>query len=109
MTIFTAAALYGNKDSDNVDAVKAFMEWWLSDEAIDAYVSKVLPDGPFHNGYQLPEDAFDAVKRFPKIYRRRTGSAGYGSIIACEGSKLSCTLPGARIRTINTGRDRKSI
>ena len=62
VTIFTAAALYGNKDSDNVDAVKAFMEWWLSDEAIDAYVSKVLPDGPFHNGYQLPEDAFDAVK-----------------------------------------------
>lgn len=62
MTVWASGALYGNKNSENADAVKAFLEWWVSDEAIDAYVAEILPDGPYHNGYELPEGVFDAVK-----------------------------------------------
>lgn len=62
MTIWASTAIYGNKNSDNIEAVRAFMEWWESDEAIDAYIENILPDGPYHNGYELPDNAFDAVK-----------------------------------------------
>lgn len=62
LTVWASGAIYGNKNTDKVDDIKRFMEFWVSDEAIDAYVEKVLPDGPYHNGYQLPDTAYDAVK-----------------------------------------------
>lgn len=62
LTVWASGAIYGNKNSGKVEDIKRFMEFWVSDEAIDTYVDKVLPDGPYHNGYELPDTAYDAVR-----------------------------------------------
>lgn len=62
LTVWTSGGLYGNKNSKNVDAVKAVMEFWLSDEALDVLVENCPPSGPFHNGYELSDNVFQGVK-----------------------------------------------
>jgi raffinose/stachyose/melibiose transport system substrate-binding protein len=55
-------AIYGNKNSDKQDAIKKFMEFYISDKALDEYSKAALPDGPFCiKDYQLPKEAYDAV------------------------------------------------
>lgn len=62
MTVWYSGAIYGNKNSDKQEAILKFMEFYVSDEALDAYTSAVLPDGPYCvKGYELPEGAYDAV------------------------------------------------
>lgn len=69
LTVWMPGSLYGNKNSENVDAVKAFMEFYVSDEALDIYSSAVLPDGPFCiKGYELPENAYEAVANDMQTY-----------------------------------------
>ena len=62
LTVWTSGGLYGNKNSENADAVKAVMEFWTSDEALDVLVENSRPSGPFHNGYELPDTVFKGVK-----------------------------------------------
>lgn len=62
LTVWASGAIYGNKNTGKVEDIKRFMEFWVSDEAIDACVEKVLPDGPYHNGYKLPDTAYEAVR-----------------------------------------------
>jgi len=62
LTVWCAGGLYGNKESANVDAVRAVMDFWNTDEALDIAVEHASPSGPFHNGYKLPDDVFDGVK-----------------------------------------------
>lgn len=69
LTVWMPSSLYANKNSENMDALMAFMEFYVSDEAIDAYTSAVLPDGPYCiKGYELPENAYLAVKEDMQEY-----------------------------------------
>lgn len=69
LTVWMPGSLYGNKNSENVDAVKAFMEFYVSNEALDIYSSVVLPDGPFCiKGYQLPDNAYEGVATDMQTY-----------------------------------------
>lgn len=68
LTVWASGGLYGNKNSENVDAVKAVMEFWVSDEALDVAVANSLPVGPFHNGYELPDNVFEGVKDQVKYF-----------------------------------------
>jgi raffinose/stachyose/melibiose transport system substrate-binding protein len=69
LTVWMPCSLYGNKNSKNVDAIKAFMEYYVSDEAIDAYTSALLPDGPYCiKEYQLPDKSYKAVKEDMQAY-----------------------------------------
>lgn len=69
LTVWMPGSLYGNKNSENVDAVKAFMEFYVSNEALDIYSSTVLPDGPFCiKGYQLPDNAYEGVATDMQTY-----------------------------------------
>jgi len=69
LTIWMPSSIYGNKNAENVDAVLAFMDFYTSDEAIDAYTSAVLPDGPYCiKGYELPDNAYSAVKNDMQAY-----------------------------------------
>lgn len=55
--------LYGNKNTGKEEDIKRFMEFYISDEALDAYTSKALPDGPYCiKGYEVPDTAYAAVK-----------------------------------------------
>ena len=62
LTLWMPTSIYGNKNSDNQEAILKFMEFYTSEEALDAYTSAILPDGPYCiKGYELPEEAYDAV------------------------------------------------
>ncbi|HHV12367.1 MAG TPA: carbohydrate ABC transporter substrate-binding protein [Clostridiales bacterium] len=69
LTVWMPGSIYGNKNASNVEAVKAFMEFYVSDEALNAYAGAVLPDGPYCiKGYQLPENSYKAVKEDMQAY-----------------------------------------
>lgn len=69
LTVWMPSTLYGNKNSDNVDLIKEFMEFYVSDEALNAYTSAILPDGPYCiKDYELPENAYDAVSTDMQSY-----------------------------------------
>ena len=57
------SSFYINKNAENLEAALAFAELYVSDEGLDAYAKVVKPDGPYCiKGYDLPEDAYPAVK-----------------------------------------------
>lgn len=69
MTVWMPTSVYGNKNSEKTDLIKAFMEFYVSDEALDAYSGAILPDGPFCiKGYTLPDNAYEAVATDMQAY-----------------------------------------
>lgn len=45
------------------------MEFYTSDEALDAFTEAQKPDGPYCiKGYELPEDSYDAVKQAQEYF-----------------------------------------
>jgi raffinose/stachyose/melibiose transport system substrate-binding protein len=69
LTVWMPTAIYGNKNTDKTEDVLRFMEFYVSDEALDAYAGAVLPDGPYCvKGYELPDTAYDAVKNDMQPY-----------------------------------------
>ncbi|MEF2770962.1 MAG: ABC transporter substrate-binding protein [Blautia caecimuris] len=63
------ATIYGNANSEKKDDILRFMEFYISDEALDAFTEAQKPDGPYCiKGYELPEDAYDAVKQAQEYF-----------------------------------------
>lgn len=63
ITTWPAGGLYVNKNSENIDDILRFLNFWMSDEAINAYLAVQPPAGPIIiKGMALPDDAFQAVK-----------------------------------------------
>ena len=63
ITIWMPMAIYINKNSEHIDAAKKWMEFYVSQEGVNLYSSKVKPEGPFAiEGAELPEDVYPAVK-----------------------------------------------
>ncbi|WP_343247306.1 ABC transporter substrate-binding protein [Diplocloster hominis] len=63
LTVWMPNSIYGNINSDKKDAILRFMEFFLSDEALNAYAAQVPPSGPYCvKDYEYPENTFDAVK-----------------------------------------------
>ena len=60
---------YGNANSDKKEDILRFMEFYTSDEALDAFTEAQKPDGPYCiKGYELPEDSYDAVKQAQEYF-----------------------------------------
>ncbi len=69
LTVWEPNAIYMNKNTENAEAVKAFMDFYISTEGLDAFTSAKLPNGPYCvNGYELPEECFTAVKQMQTDY-----------------------------------------
>ncbi|WP_026485764.1 ABC transporter substrate-binding protein [Caldanaerobius polysaccharolyticus] len=63
LTVWMPAGIYIYKNSKNIDAAKKWVEFFVSKEGIDAFLSKEKAQGPFPiKGVNLPEDTFAAVK-----------------------------------------------
>ena len=63
ITVWQPDSLYINKNTENIDAVLAFMNLYVSDEGLDAYASALKPNGPYViKGHELPDDAYAGVK-----------------------------------------------
>lgn len=68
LTIWPANGIYGNKDSENVEAIQAFLEWYASDEGMDALTSFYTPAGGFHTGYEPKGESLDIIKEVQAYY-----------------------------------------
>ena len=78
LTNWMPNSMYVNKNTQNYDAVMAFLEFFVSDEALDAYTAALLPDGPYCiKGYKLPDNAYPAVANDMQKYfdEGKTGPA----------------------------------
>lgn len=63
LTVWMPSGIYGNKNSEKTEDILRFMEFYISDEALNAYNEAQLPDGPYCiKGYDLPDNVYDAVK-----------------------------------------------
>lgn len=63
LTVWMPNSVYGNKQSENADAVLEFMKFYLSDEALNAFTAAQPPVGPYCvKGYEIPDDAYEAVR-----------------------------------------------
>ena len=63
LTVWMPSSIYGNKNSDKTEVILRFMEFYISDEALDAYSGAIMPDGPYCvKGYEMSDKAYDAVR-----------------------------------------------
>lgn len=69
LTVWEPNAIYMNKNTEHAEAVKAFMDFYLSSEGLDAYTAAELPCGPYLvKGYELPDNCYTAVKQMQEAY-----------------------------------------
>ena len=69
LTTWMPTSMYLNKNSENYDDALRFLEFYCSDEALDAYTEVILPDGPYCiKGYELPDNAYPAVAEDMQSY-----------------------------------------
>lgn len=69
LTVWMPNSLYGSLNSEKQDDILRFMEFYISDEALNAYADAILPDGPYCiKGYSLPENSYDGVKHDMQAY-----------------------------------------
>lgn len=69
LTVWMPNSLYGSLTSDKQDDILRFMEFYVSDEALNAYAQAILPDGPYCiKGYSLPEGSYAGVKEDMQAY-----------------------------------------
>ena len=63
LTVWEPMSWYVNKDTENVDAIKAFFEFYYSEEALDLYFGTYGANGPSCiKGYELPDSVCGAVR-----------------------------------------------
>lgn len=69
ITVWEPNGIYANKNGENIETAKKFMEFYISAEALDAFTEKQLPNGPYAvTNYELPENCHDAVKQMQTDY-----------------------------------------
>lgn len=69
LTVWEPNAFYINNQSENIDLVKEFFNYYISDEGLDAYAAATLPGGPSAvKGYELPENTPAAVIQMQEDY-----------------------------------------
>ena len=63
LTVWEPMSFYVNKDSENIDAVHAFLDFYYSEEALNLYFETYGANGPSCiKGYELPESVCNAVR-----------------------------------------------
>lgn len=63
LTLWMPGSIYANKDSENVEAAKKFMEFFTSEEGLAIYMEEMKAFGPYVlNDVELPDDAYPAVE-----------------------------------------------
>lgn len=63
LTVWMPGAMLANKNSENLDAVLRFMEFYVSEDGLDAYTEAQAVNGPMCiKGYELPESTPEAIR-----------------------------------------------
>lgn len=69
LTVWPSNGIYGYKKSKNIEAVTAFMEWYISEEGLEVLTSFYSPAGVFHTGYEPKGQVMDLVSEVHRYYR----------------------------------------
>lgn len=63
LTVWMPGAIIANKNAENLEAVLRFMEFYVSQEGLDAYTGAQAVNGPMCvKGYELPESTPEAIR-----------------------------------------------
>ncbi|MBQ1492154.1 MAG: carbohydrate ABC transporter substrate-binding protein [Blautia sp.] len=63
LTVWEPMSFYINKDSENIDAIHAFLDFYFSEESLDLYFGTYGANGPSCiKGYELPDSVCTAVR-----------------------------------------------
>ncbi|NWQ41707.1 carbohydrate ABC transporter substrate-binding protein [Bacillus sp. EB106-08-02-XG196] len=63
LTMFMPAAIYVNENTQNLEAAKKWVEYFISPEGVKIYQAKQIPIGPFAlKGLNVPDHVMPAVK-----------------------------------------------
>ncbi len=69
ITVWEPLSIYISAQSSNQEAAKRFLAYYISEDGIADYASKVKPDGPYAiKGMKLPADPYPAVKEMQKYF-----------------------------------------
>ncbi|MBI9096035.1 MAG: carbohydrate ABC transporter substrate-binding protein [Sphaerochaeta sp.] len=62
LTVWMSSSFYVNKTSKNIDKIKEFLDFYVSEEAVGIYSKEIKPDGPYAiKGIALPEGTYAGV------------------------------------------------
>lgn len=69
LTVWEPNGWYINKDSENVDAALAFLDFWYQEENMDLYIETFGANGPSCiKGYTLPDSVMPAIREDMQAY-----------------------------------------
>ena len=69
MTVWPSNGVYISKDTEKLDDAIRFLEFYISDEALDTYSEVQLPTGPYSVvGYTAKGESFKAVAEDMQVY-----------------------------------------
>lgn len=106
LTVWMPNSLYGSLNSEKKEDILRFMEFYISDEALNAYAGAVLPDGPYCiKGYSLPDNSYDGVKNDMQAYfDNNKTKVAMEFQTAVKGANCS-TITQSLISGLTTGKD----
>lgn len=106
LTVWMPNSLYGSLNSEKKGDILRFMEFYISDEALNAYAGAILPDGPYCiKGYSLPENSYDGVKNDMQAYfDNNKTKVAMEFQTAVKGANCS-TITQSLISGLTTGKD----
>ena len=102
LTVWMPVSFYVNKNSKNIDKIKEFLDFYVSEEAIAIYSKEIKPDGPYAiKGIALPEDIYAGVlEMIPYFDSGRTAPAlEFQSPVKGSSAEQICVQCGANIKT----------
>ncbi|UOQ45794.1 extracellular solute-binding protein [Halobacillus salinarum] len=98
LTAWMPDAIMINKESKNVEKAKKWLEYYISDEALEVYTSKEKAIGPFVlKGVELPEDSYPAVKEMTPYFESGNVAPALEFVSPIKGPNLPqiCTSIGS--------------
>jgi raffinose/stachyose/melibiose transport system substrate-binding protein len=106
LTVWMPAGIFINKNSEHIDAAKKFLEFYVSQEGVTIYSSKIAPTGPFAiKGVELPDDVYPAVKDMIQYFESGNNAPALEFLSPVKGPSLEqiTTQVGSGISTAKEG------
>lgn len=95
LTVWEPNGWYISKDSPNIEAAKAFLEFWTTPENLDIYIETYGANGPSCvKGYTLPESVCPAIREDMQAY--------FDENKTCPALEYQTSIKGATCEQITT-------
>lgn len=93
LTVWMPNAMYINNKSKNVDAAKQFLEFLISPEGMQLFMSKAKANGPYVvEGIDVPDDAYDAIKEMQPYFDAGNTAPALEFVSPVKGPNLESLL-----------------